>query len=268
MAPENKRFYLALHRGRSGLTISWRAESSASGSPFPRMPLALAFHGPGRGRDGLCRFPEGCCWAALDRRWRQQEGTLGDERAAAGGGVVTAAGRRGRLCCLIISVRFCAVENWARLSTVWPKRPALEIGESKKRCLSDSLISAWFNHRWRSWTTSVDIVWPRDRAVTFDTLKGKVHHRAQLLHQTWVRTALVQLLQQPWPGRLAGEPWCAGQRRPVQLLCKPRRWKRMRTQQPWTGDVDYHYRHQAAAFHGQSCNRNSVLDWGGSPHTP
>ncbi len=38
----------------------------------------------------------------------------------------------------------------------------------------------------------------------------------------------------PWPGRFAGGPWRAGQRRPVQQLCKPRPLKRTRTHEPWT----------------------------------
>ncbi len=54
-----------------------------------------------------------------------------------------------------------------------PNRPAWEIGESRKRCLSDSLISTKVSHRWRSWTTNVDIVWPRARAVTFVALSAR-----------------------------------------------------------------------------------------------
>ncbi len=52
--------------------------------------------------------------------------------------------------------------------------PAWEIGESRKRCLSDSLISAKVSHRWRSWTTNVDIVWPRARAVDFSSPLARV----------------------------------------------------------------------------------------------
>ncbi len=68
--------------------------------------------------------------------------------AAAGGGVMTAEAHRSRMF-LTTSVCFSAAENCrAKLSSASPKRPAWEIGESRKRCLSDSLIS---------WTTNVDI---------------------------------------------------------------------------------------------------------------
>lgn len=70
--------------------------------------------------------------------------------------------------CLITSVCFCAAENcWEMLSTALPKRPAWEIGKSRNRYLSASRISARFSQRWRSCTTSVDIVWPREHTVTF-----------------------------------------------------------------------------------------------------
>ncbi len=98
--------------------------------------------------------------AELERRWRQQEGARrrADGGAAAGGGVETAADCRGRIC-QNTSVCCCAAENcWAKPSTASPNRLAWEIGASKKRCLSDSLISTKVSHRWHSWTTNVDIV--------------------------------------------------------------------------------------------------------------
>ncbi len=94
-----------------------------------------------------------------------------------------------------VSARFCAMENcWAKLSTASPERPAWEIGESRKRCLSDSPISARSSHR-----SFLDH--QRGHRLTegprcdFRCTKGKVCCCAQFLHQTWVRTALVQLLQ-------------------------------------------------------------------------
>ncbi len=114
--------------------------------------------------------------AELERRWRPQEGAFGDEQAEGlqpAVGLKTAANRRGRMW-RNASVCFCAAENcWAKSSTASPNRPAWEIGESRKRCLSDSLISAKVSHRWRSWTTNVDIVWPRARAVTFVALSAR-----------------------------------------------------------------------------------------------
>ncbi len=40
-------------------------------------------------------------------------------------------------------------------------------GASRKRALSTYFISARLSQRWRSWTTMVDIAFPRDHAVTF-----------------------------------------------------------------------------------------------------
>ncbi len=108
--------------------------------------------------------------AELERRWRQQEGALGDEQTE---GLQPAVGWR-QQDVTKASVCFCAAENcWAKSSTASPNRPAWEIGESRKRCLSDSLIYAKVSHRWRSWTTNVDIVWPRARAVTFVALSAR-----------------------------------------------------------------------------------------------
>ncbi len=71
--------------------------------------------------------------AELERRRRQQEGALGDEQME--GLQLAVGGRQQRT--------FCAAEKcWAKSSTGSPNRPAWEIGESKKQCLSDSLISA------------------------------------------------------------------------------------------------------------------------------
>ncbi len=100
-------------------------------------------------------------------------GTTGPGGLQPAVGLETAADRRGRMW-RNASVCFCAAENcWAKSSTASPNRPAWEIGESRKRCLSDSLISAKVSHRWRSWTTNVDIVWPRARAVTFVALSAR-----------------------------------------------------------------------------------------------
>ncbi len=172
--------------GRSGaIAISWRAGSRGSGSPVPGTPPTLALHRLGRGGGGPRRFPVASSmlrplWrllkAELERRWRPQEGAFGDEQAEGlqpAVGLETAADRRGRMW-RNASVCFCAAENcWAKSSTASPNRPAWEIGESRKRCLSDSLISAKVSHRWRSWTTNVDIVWPRARAVTFVALSAR-----------------------------------------------------------------------------------------------
>ncbi len=87
--------------------------------------------------------------AELERRWSRLPKWLrrADGGAAVGGRVERAADRRGRMW-RNASVCFCAAENcWAKSSTASPNRPAWEIRESRKRCLSDSLISAKVNHR-------------------------------------------------------------------------------------------------------------------------
>ncbi len=77
------------------------------------------------------------------------------------------ASRRGKMC-WIASVCFCTAENcWAQSSTVSPNSPACETRASRKLTLLTSLLSARLSHRRRSWTTSVDIAFPRDCAVTF-----------------------------------------------------------------------------------------------------
>ncbi len=63
---------------------------------------------------------------------------------------------------------------WAQSSTVSPNSPAWETRASRKLTLSTSLLSARLSHRRRSWTTSVDIAFPRDCAVTSLT------HRAMI----------------------------------------------------------------------------------------
>ncbi len=98
------------------------------------------------------------------------------------------ASRRGRMC-WIASACCCTAENcWAKPSTVSPNSPPWEMGASRKRALSTSFISARLSQRWRSWTTMVDIAFPRDRAVTFVAC-------AQLLHQPRVGTTLVHLFE-------------------------------------------------------------------------
>ncbi len=167
----------ALLWGRSGaVTISRRAGSIDSGSPVSGTPLALALYGlvlspaPRCGRcESYC-----CCRAGAEvevagrRPWRRADGG-----SAAGGKVEIAADRRCRTC-QNASVCFCTAENcWKKSSTISPSGPAWEIGESKERCLSVSLISAKVSHRWHSWTTNVDIVCPRARAGTFVALKAR-----------------------------------------------------------------------------------------------
>ncbi len=78
------------------------------------------------------------------------------------GGAVHHAGAR-----CVASVCFCTAENcWAQSSTVSPNSQAWETRASRKLTLSTSLLSARQSHRWRSWTTPVDIAFPRDCAAT------------------------------------------------------------------------------------------------------
>ncbi len=58
--------------------------------------------------------------------------------------------------CVLASVSLWTAEKcWAKSSTVLLKRPAWEIGSSRKHTLS-----ARFSQRCCSWTTRVDIAWP------------------------------------------------------------------------------------------------------------
>ncbi len=76
--------------------------------------------------------------------------------------------------CWIASVCCCIAENcWAKPSTVSPNSSAWEMGASRKRALSTSFISARLSQRWCSWTTMVDIAFPRDRVVTLVTHRAK-----------------------------------------------------------------------------------------------
>ncbi len=76
--------------------------------------------------------------------------------------------------CWITSVCCCTAENcWAKPSTVSPNSPAWEMGASRKCALSTSFISTRLSQRWRSWTTMVDIAFPRDHAVTFVARRAK-----------------------------------------------------------------------------------------------
>ncbi len=78
------------------------------------------------------------------------------------GGAVHHAGAR-----CVASVCFCTAENcWAQSSTVSPNSQAWETRASRKLTLSTSLLSARLSHRWHSWTTHVDIAFPRDCAAT------------------------------------------------------------------------------------------------------
>ncbi len=105
-----------------------------------------------------------------EQLWRAPTAT-GRLRPGAGA-VVDVASRRGRMC-WIASVCCCTAENcWAKPSMVLLNSPAWEMGASRKRALSTSFISARLSQRWRSWTTMVDIAFPRDRAATFVTRKA------------------------------------------------------------------------------------------------
>ncbi len=78
------------------------------------------------------------------------------------GVAVDGASRWGRMC-WIASVCCCTAENcWAK-----PRR------RESVPCQRPSFISARLSQRWCSWTTMVDIAFPRDRAVTFVARRAK-----------------------------------------------------------------------------------------------
>ncbi len=95
----------------------------------------------------------------------------------------------GAICDASASAENC----WAQSSTVSPNSPTWETRASRKLTLSTSLLSARLSHRRRSWTTSVDIAFPRDCAVTCE-----VSRQAQFLLQPRVGTTLVHLNALAW----------------------------------------------------------------------
>ncbi len=74
------------------------------------------------------------------------------------------------------------------------EQPCLADGGIEKGALSTSFISARLSQRWRSWTTMVDIAFPRDHDVTFVARRAK-SVAVQLLHQPRVGTTLVLLFE-------------------------------------------------------------------------
>ncbi len=101
---------------------------------------------------------------AEQQLWRTQEGRPRRQAdwVLLYGGAVHHAGAR-----CVASVCFCTAENcWAQSSTVSPNSQAWETRASRKLTLSTSLLSARLSHRRHSWTTNVDIAFPRDCAAT------------------------------------------------------------------------------------------------------
>ncbi len=110
-----------------------------------------------------------------ERLWRTQEGAHGDGQ--------TEAWPRGQRWMVHHAGAGCA--GSPRSAAVPPRtagrsprrcrRTALpgRWGRRGKRALSTSFISARLSQRWRSWTTMVDIAFPRDRAVTFVARRAK-----------------------------------------------------------------------------------------------
>ncbi len=93
--------------------------------------------------------------------------------------------------CWIASVCCCTAKNcWAKPSTVSPNSPAWEMEASRKHALSTSFFSARLSQRWRSWTTMVDIAFPRDHTVTFVTRRAT---SASTLVYMFERLGLVNL---------------------------------------------------------------------------
>ncbi len=91
---------------------------------------------------------------------------------------------------------------WAKPSTVSPNSPAWEMGALRKRALSTSFISARLSQRWRSWTTMVDIAFPRDRAVTFVARRAKsVAERSSCINPGLVLQIYIQ-----WGKKVFSQP--------------------------------------------------------------
>lgn len=121
-------------------------------------------------------------------------------------------------------VFFFPVENCCEKSwTVSRERPPWEVGASSKwHFLSISCLHkvkpemALLDHQGRH---------PPTQSLC----------QAQLLHQTWVRTTLVQLA---WPDGPAGWPCHAGRRQSDQQHCKPLPSPTRLTYMPWEGASD------------------------------
>ncbi len=146
------------------------------------------------------------------------------------------ASRRGRMC-WIASVCCCTAENcWAKPSTVSPNSPPWEMGASRKRALSTSFISARLSQRWRSWTTMVDIAFPRDRAVTFVARRASQSPCAAPASPR-VGTTLVHLFERLGLVNLQDSHGVQA-RLPGPQHCKLWPRERLSAYRPWTGDAD------------------------------
>ncbi len=189
------------HWTSSGTERKWNKRFSSRPSTGGRSGAVLAVSWE-RANSNICRFPAsgllrwlpGRLGAWLERggrppargstRWPRCRFSLGRSSSGgcprrradwglAPGAAVDGASRWGRTC-WITSVCCCTAENcWAKPSTVSPNNPAWEMGASRKRALSTSFISTRLSQRWRSWTTMVDIAFPRDRTVTFIARRAK-----------------------------------------------------------------------------------------------
>ncbi len=111
----------------------------------------------------------GAAGATLERRWMQPAAGWRQQRAAGLGFVVW-------------SPPSASVRQRTGPGSPPHRRSCLP-GRSGSRCLSDYLISARFSHRCRSWITRVDIVWPRDRFVTFIAWSA----RSVRVRSSWIK---------------------------------------------------------------------------------
>ncbi len=139
--------------------------------------------------------------AALEDTWGRPR-RWADWGLPCGRAVDDSASRQGKMCWMA-SVCFRTAENcWAQSSTVLPKSIAWETGASTKRTLSTSLVSNRLSHRWCSWTTSVDITFPKERTVT------SVAHGARSVAECSfcinLESVLPWWILMPWLGVLAG----------------------------------------------------------------
>ncbi len=103
----------------------------------------------------------------------------------------------------VLQVCLCTTENsWAESSTVSQNSPAWETGVSRKHILLMLLISARLSHRWRSWTTNVDIAFPRGCAVTFLAQRAKSVTERRFLTSTSGRYYPCAFVWMSWLGVL------------------------------------------------------------------
>lgn len=95
-----------------------------------------------------------------------------------------------------------------------------------------------FSQRWHSWTISMDIIFLRDRTVTFIARRVRsIAVRNSCINPGSELTLCSSLSELAWYTCRKAMA-CSAERWPVQLHCKPWLWVQPRTYRTWMGDTD------------------------------